>query len=319
MSVVQSPVYLFLVSVPVSRVVVARLSPLTLGVATLVRPAFYMDIHHVAVEAGLCHEAFTTVWTEKPLAGVVLMCCGLVELEVLDSLSTELAGLGIVNFEVVAFFVHFKAEDFLTLQTGQFAGGHCCRREDTWDVTSPLVLDQLLSVRSEVITNAAGQRLAVNYFNMCLQRLLGPAGNFTLGTGEMTFVDSSDVALLGIEAREFYVTAALHVLDVVSAEMVGEELVSFVGENLCTVFTLNAGYHSFSRTFRPSRHPLPLENSVASFIKVFVGLAFFYLLDIVSVSYISLSHTITININLIIKYLLLHCLNILRIITCLFF
>ena len=48
-----------LVRVPVAQVIISRLSPSTLGVATLVRPAFYMDTHHVAVQVAFIHEAFT--------------------------------------------------------------------------------------------------------------------------------------------------------------------------------------------------------------------------------------------------------------------
>ena len=110
--------YPLLVSVSVTVIIVARLPSLTVRVATLVRPALYMDIHHVAIQAGLCHEAFTTVRTEKPLVGVLLMCCGQMELEALDSFPTELAGLRVVNSEVVLSLVPFKDEDLITVQAG---------------------------------------------------------------------------------------------------------------------------------------------------------------------------------------------------------
>ena len=98
----------------------------------------------------------------------------------------------------------------------------------------------------------------------------------------MTLVDSSQVSLLGIEALELYGTATVSLLDDVPVEMVGEDLVSFVGENFSTIFTFNAGNHSFSRTFGSSHLPLPLENFVAFFIKVFFGLPIFHLPEIVN-------------------------------------
>ena len=107
MSVVESPVYPFLVSVSVTVIIVARLSSLTLRVAALVRPAFNMDIHLVTVEVGFIHEAFTTVSAEISLFGVVFMCRCQMSLEVLDNFPTEMTGLWIVNSDVVLLFVLF--------------------------------------------------------------------------------------------------------------------------------------------------------------------------------------------------------------------
>ena len=126
MSVEQSAVDLFLVSVPVSGVIVARLSPLTLEVATLVRPAFYMDTHHVAAQGRFIHEAFTTVGTEKPLVGVVLMCGGQMEVQVLDNFPTQPAGLWVVNSGLVSLLVIFIQKYFITFQTGQLTGDQRC-------------------------------------------------------------------------------------------------------------------------------------------------------------------------------------------------
>ena len=95
----------FLVSVPVPVIIVSRLSPVAVRVAALVWPAFYMDIHHVAVLSGFIHEAFTTFRTEKPFVGVVFMNCCQVSLEVLDSFPTELTSLWVVNPVVVLLFV----------------------------------------------------------------------------------------------------------------------------------------------------------------------------------------------------------------------
>ena len=126
MSVEQSAVDLFLVSVPVSGVIVARLSPLTLEVATLVRPAFYMDTHHVAAQGRFIHEAFTTVGTEESLVGVVLVCGGQMELQVLDNFPTQPAGLWVVNSGLVSLLVIFIQKYFITFQTGQLTGDQRC-------------------------------------------------------------------------------------------------------------------------------------------------------------------------------------------------
>ena len=101
-------------------------------------------------------------------------------------------------------------------------------------------------------------------------------------------MNSSDMSLLSIEGLEFYLTTTLHGLDMVTVEMVGEEFVSFVAKNFSTIFAFNTGYNSFSGTFGTSLLPLPLENFVAFFIKVFLAL-----LQII-VSYISICHAVTV-------------------------
>ena len=93
-----------LVRVPVALVIISRLSPGTLEVATLVRPSLDVDVHLVVTEGGDVYKSFTTVRAEESFLRIITVNYFHVSLELLETFATNVAGLRIVRSIIVIRF-----------------------------------------------------------------------------------------------------------------------------------------------------------------------------------------------------------------------